>query len=60
LRYRDQRPAIIESGEVKKEESISFSQLWKTVGQYRAALIERGVKKGDRVVAVIPNCIYAV
>ncbi|XP_070573121.1 acetoacetyl-CoA synthetase-like [Ptychodera flava] len=61
LRYNDNRVAIYAAAEGKKEvDKLTFHELRETVATYAASLKTMGVKKGDRVVGYIPNCIVAV
>ena len=56
----DKHPAIIyqkEDGPLKK---LSWDELRKSVINFRHYLKEKGVRKGDRVVAYLPNCPEAV
>ncbi|XP_002738477.1 acetoacetyl-CoA synthetase-like [Saccoglossus kowalevskii] len=60
LRYDDNKVAIYAAAEGKEEvEKLTFHELRQTVAQYAAALKKIGVKKGDRVVGYIPNCVVA-
>ena len=56
LRRDDQATAISFWGEDQASRKISFSELRRQVGALAHRLIERGVKNGDRVVALVPNC----
>lgn len=51
-RIRPDQPAIIHHGR-----SISYAQLAENTGRRAAALLERGVRKGDRVLIFIPMSI---
>lgn len=55
LRRRDDAPAIIFRDEQKRERIISFAALHDRVSQIVQVLKAAGVKKGDRVAAVVPN-----
>ncbi len=52
--------AVVGYSEVRKETKISWKQLRAQVGSVRTALEKAGVKKGDRVVAYLPNIPEAV
>lgn len=61
LRFDDDKIAIYATGEgqdkiVKK----TFKELRNSVAQYAAAMRAIGIRKGDRVVGYIPNCVEAV
>ena len=47
-----EHPAVIEG-----EQRISFAQLWDEVRVQAAALIERGVRPGDKVALIAPNTL---
>lgn len=55
LRRRDNVPAIIFRDEQKRERILSFADLYNRVSQMVQVLKAAGVKKGDRVAAVLPN-----
>ena len=55
LRYRDNQVAFVFKGETKPSVNITYEELYKSVGRLANALREQGVKKGDRVVAYMPN-----
>lgn len=57
LRYRDKRAAFVFKCETKPSLSITYEELYRTVARLAGALKEQGVKKGDRVVAYMPNMI---
>ena len=56
LRRDDQATAISFWGEDKVRRKLSFSAMRRQSGAIARQLRERGVKSGDRVVAVVPNC----
>jgi len=61
LRYDDDRIAIYATGEGQGGVlRRTFKELRQQVAIYASALKKMGVKKGDRVVGYIPNCIEAV
>ena len=39
---------------------LSYAEIQKLSDEFAAALVERGVKKGDRVALVMPNCPQAI
>jgi acetoacetyl-CoA synthetase len=51
----NERPAIIFQSEIVPRAQVSWSALKQQVGALAATLKELGVKKGDRVVAYMPN-----
>ena len=51
----DQYPAIIHKKENTNLEEISWAELKKEVAKFQRYLINKGVRKGDRVVAYIAN-----
>lgn len=53
-------PAIIFSSEKHPLQSISWDELKEKVGAFREYLISCGIRKGDRVVAFLPNCPEAI
>ncbi len=55
LRYRDDETAIIFKGENRKSVSVTYNDMYKQVAQIASSLRKEGVKKGDRVVAFMPN-----
>ena len=56
LRYKDAETAIIFRNENGSREIITYEQLFQIAGTVAAGLKKLGVKKGDRVAAVMPNC----
>eukprot|EP00158_Paraphelidium_tribonemae_P009842 Partr_v1_DN28979_c0_g2_i5_m25361 putative synthetase len=60
LKFRDDRVALIATGEAGGERRLTYRQLYAEVEKCAAALRAAGVEVGDRVVAYIPNCIEAV
>lgn len=60
LRFRDERCALsgpsLESG----TQELSYAELQQQVARLVAALREQGLKPGDHVSAVLPNCCEAV
>ena len=55
LRYQAKKVAFVFKCETKPAVSTTYEELYKTVGRLANALREQGVKKGDRVVAYMPN-----
>ena len=60
LRHDGERPALISVWENGDEQTLSHAQLRDAVGRFRAFLVERGVRVGDRVAALMPNRPEAV
>ena len=56
LRYKDAETAIIFRNENSSREIITYEQLFQIAGTVAAGLKKLGVKKGDRIAAVMPNC----
>lgn len=55
LRYRDNQNAFIFKCEIRPSQYITYEELYRTVASLADALRKAGVKKGDRVVAYMPN-----
>ncbi|MCX8111438.1 MAG: acetoacetate--CoA ligase, partial [Syntrophorhabdaceae bacterium] len=55
LRFRDSKTAFIFKCETRPSVYITYEELYKTVARLADALKKTGVKKGDRVVAYMPN-----
>jgi acetoacetyl-CoA synthetase len=60
LHHQDQRIAIIAYDEQGKTQTLSFADFRKQVAIYAHMLKAAGVKKGHRVVAVLPNTPHAI
>ena len=60
LRRRDGAPALIFAGENGERRELSFAELRGQVGALAAWLRGAGVRAGDRVAGVVPNCPEAV
>ncbi|MCP3870493.1 MAG: acetoacetate--CoA ligase [Gammaproteobacteria bacterium] len=60
LRRRDDTDALVFWGEEHVRRRISHAELYRLVSRCRQALIEAGVKKGDRVAGYLPNMPEAV
>ena len=56
----DDAPAILAFNEQKDETTLTWGELKEKVARFRVYLINAGVKKGDRVVAYLPNSPHAV
>jgi acetoacetyl-CoA synthetase len=54
LRRRDDRPAIIFSGEGRRRE-MTYQELYSNVGRVASALRASGIRPGDRVAGYLPN-----
>jgi len=55
LRYRDDHPAFIFIGETQRRASMTYAELYDTVGRLAISLRELGIRPGDRVAAYMPN-----
>lgn len=55
LRFRDDHPAFIFRGEKDKSASMTYAQLYDSVGRLAKSLRNMGVVAGDRVSAYMPN-----
>jgi acetoacetyl-CoA synthetase len=53
-------PALVFVREDGLERLVSHSELRELVGRVRAGLLRLGVGRGDRVVALLPNCVEAL
>ena len=53
-KFKD-RTALVSMGKV-----ISYSELWELSGRFANALLKLGVKKGDRIAVLLPNCAQHV
>ncbi|MGM0524831.1 MAG: acetoacetate--CoA ligase [Pseudomonadota bacterium] len=60
LRDRDDKVALIFRGENGARQQLTYSELYQQVAQFAEALKQRGVEKGDRVAAMMPNCIETI
>lgn len=54
------KAALVFRGENGRRESITYQELYQRVASLRRFMETRGVAKGDRVAAVMPNCIETV
>ncbi|NNF35860.1 MAG: acetoacetate--CoA ligase [Saprospiraceae bacterium] len=59
-RSEDEREAVIFYNEEGQQPSLSWKDLKSKAAAFRSYLISKGVKKGDRVVAYLPNTPEAV
>lgn len=55
LRRRDKHPAVIFKSEDRPQEVLTYEELYRSVSSVACGLKRLGVKKGDRVVAYMPN-----
>ncbi len=60
LRYRDDREALVSWNEQGRQQSLTYAELWRRVGEVAQALAGAGVGVGDRVAAFLPNIPEAV
>ena len=60
LRRRDDHCAILFRGENGARQSITYRELYDSVARAQGGLIKAGITKGDRVAAVMPNCVETV
>jgi acetoacetyl-CoA synthetase len=57
LRYRDDQLAFIFKGETQKSATMTYADLYLTVGRLAASLREIGLRPGDTVAGYMPNLI---
>ncbi len=55
LSRRDDHVAIVSESELREREEITYAELHRQVANFAAGLRAMGVKKGDRVIALMPN-----
>ncbi|MDP8931811.1 MAG: AMP-binding protein, partial [Actinomycetota bacterium] len=60
LRRRDDYPALIGAGEGRDDEVVTYAQLYRLVARARQGLADLEVGEGDRVAALMPNCVETV
>ena len=60
LRYRDDRLALIFRGEDGSRQQLSYAELYTEVAACAQAMRNHGVVSGDRVAAMLPNCIETI
>lgn len=60
LKYKDNSNAIISLDENGNRKEISFNELYELVAKVANGLKELGLKKGDRIAAIVPNVPEAI
>lgn len=60
LRHRDDKVALVFRGENGARKQLTYSELYQQVAKFTEALKQLGVEKGDRVAAMMPNCIETI
>ncbi len=55
LSRRDDHVAIVSESELREREEITYAELHRQVANFAAGLRAMGLKKGDRVIALMPN-----
>ncbi len=60
LRIRNDNPAIISYSETRNKTVLTYKQLFEEVSRVSCGLKKLGVRKGDRVVAYLPNIPEAI
>ncbi len=60
LQRRDNKTALVFRGENGTRQQLSYAELYSEVAQVQAGLREAGIQPGDRVAALMPNCIETV
>jgi len=60
LRHKDDHIALIFRGENGTRQQLTFAELNHEVAAFAAGLRQRGVETGDRVAAMMPNCIETI
>ncbi len=60
LRRRDDAVALVGTGEGRDDEVVTFDELRRRVARAQEGLRRLGVAEGDRVAAVLPNCVETV
>ena len=60
LRHRDDKVALVFRGENGARQQLTYSELYQQVAQFAEGLKQQGVSKGDRVAAMMPNCIETI
>jgi len=56
LRYRDESPALIFRSELGVKQTLSYQDLFQQVKALAAWLSQQGLRAGDRVAGIMPNC----
>ncbi|MGM0428683.1 MAG: acetoacetate--CoA ligase [Pseudomonadota bacterium] len=60
LRHKDDHIALIFRGENGVRQQLTYAELNHEVAAFAAGLSQRGVEAGDRVAAMMPNCIETI
>ncbi len=60
LRYRDDHPAIIFTGEGQDSITLTYAQVYDEVARVAQSLRSAGIRTGDRVVGFMPNMPEAI
>ncbi|HUH06167.1 MAG TPA: acetoacetate--CoA ligase [Egibacteraceae bacterium] len=60
LRRTDDRIALIGAGEGRDDAAVTYGELRALVGSAQRGLTSMGLQQGDRVAAIVPNCVEAV
>ncbi|WP_411360463.1 acetoacetate--CoA ligase [Pseudidiomarina sp. YC-516-91] len=60
LRHHDDRTALVFRGEDGSRQQLSYAELNQQVAAIASQLEQLGVAKGDRVAAMMPNCIETI
>jgi len=60
LRYRDGRVALVFRDELGNERRLTYAELYQQAAALAAGLHALGIRPGDRVAAILPNCPEAV
>lgn len=60
LRDKDDKLALVSIDELGNRVTYTYAELYKEVAVLAAALKAQGVKAGDRVAAIAPNCVYPI
>jgi acetoacetyl-CoA synthetase len=60
LRRRDDRPALIFSGESRRFRTLTFAELYRDVARFAQALRAAGIRANDRVAGYVPNMPEAI
>ncbi|MFB9885330.1 acetoacetate--CoA ligase [Balneatrix alpica] len=60
LHHRDERTALIFRNERGERQALSYEALYEQVASLALALKCQGIQPGDRIAALLPNCIETV
>ncbi len=60
LRHKDNQIALIFRGEDGKRQQLTYAELYAETAALAAAMRAQGVTAGDRVAAMMPNCIETI